>query len=364
MTRAKNKTRQSGWKKLILLINLFAIFFLALTYATPHISVERWGWLSLLSLAYPFTLLANVLFASGWIFFRSWYALLSIIAILAGLSHHQRYIQFFPGGNKKAECEESIRILSYNLKGLTMVPVKGDANYSIRVDSLYNALTDLKEIPDIICLQEAHKGDLIGKRFGLKYSIHGPKSSLWLASRFPILKHGYLDGAAESPSAIWADIETPQGTLRVYNMHLVSNRVTNTAEELIHDMDLKNENTWNKIKFIMGRYRFTTQKRALEALAIRKHMSSCKFPTIIAGDGNDPPVSHTYKVLKEGLQDSFVEKGFGVSTTYESKLPLLRIDYLLATNEILFKDHATYHISYSDHYPVSAGICLTSRSGS
>lgn len=364
MTRAKSKNKAGRLRRVILLINFFFIIILAMTYATPHISAERWGWFSLFALTYPFTLLVNGLFSIGWIFFRSWYAVFSILAILAGLPHHQRYIQIFPVGKSNATCEESIRVLSYNMKGLSMVPVQKNADYSIRIDSVYNALTDLKEYPDIICLQEASKGDLIGKRFGMKHSYHGPKSSLWLLSRYPIEKHGYLDGAELSPSAIWADITTPQGILRVYNMHLVSNRVTNTSEELIQDIDLKNENTWDKIKFIISRYRQTTQKRAKEASDIRKHLASCKHPAIITGDGNDPPLSHTYKILKKGLQDSFVERGFGVSTTYESTLPLLRIDYLLGTNSLTFKDHNTYHISYSDHYPVSAGICLQARSGS
>ena len=364
MTRAKNKNKAGRFKKLMLLINFFFIIILGMTYATHLISVERWGWFSLFALAYPFILLVNGLFSIGWIFFRSWYALFSIIAIVAGMVHHQRYIQVFPPGKPKSICEESIRLLSYNMKGLSLVPVSKDADYRVRIDSVYNALTDLKEFPDIICLQEAPKGDQIGKRFGLKYSFHGPKSSLWLLSRYPIAKHGFLEGAEQSPSAIWADITTPQGTLRVYNMHLVSNRVTKTSEELIQDIDLKNENTWDRIKFIVGRYRKTTQKRAMEAIAIREHLSACKHPAIIAGDGNDPPISHTYKVLKDGLQDSFVEKGFGISTTYESQLPMLRIDYLLGTNSLTFKDHFTHHISYSDHYPVSAGICLQARNGS
>lgn len=363
MTRAKNKSRAGGFKKLMLLINLAFIFVLALTYVTPLISVEQWGWFSLLALTYPFVLLGNTLFALGWTFFRSWLALLSTIAILIGYGYHQRYIQIFPSSNRNT-CDESIRLLTYNTKGLTMVPVKKDAAYDIRIDSVYDILADLKEYPDIICLQETLKGDQIAKRFGMKYSYHGPKSYLWLLSRYPIEKHGYLEGAAESPSVIWADIKTPQGKLRVYNMHLVSNRVTNTAEELIHDIDLQNENTWDKIKFIVGRYRHTTEQRSKEATNLRKHMASCKHAAVIAGDGNDPPISHTYKVLKKGLQDSFVDKGFGLSTTYESTLPLLRIDYVLGSGQIVFKDHTTYHIDYSDHYPVSAGICLREKSGS
>ncbi len=364
MRRAKSKSKAGILKKLVLLSNFFFIFILMLTYVTPLISVERWGWFSLFALAYPFTLLGNAIYALGWIFFRRWYAIFSILAIAVGLPHHQSYIQFFPAGKSKVPCEESIRLLSYNTRGLSMVPVKKEANYSTRIDSVYNALADLKVFPDIICLQEAYKGDLIAKRFGMKHSIHGPKSSLWLLSRYPIEKHGYLAGAEESPSAIWADIRTPQGVMRVYNMHLVSNRVTHTAEELIKDMDLKNESTWEKIKFIVKRYRQTTQKRAKEASTIRKHLASCKHPAIIAGDGNDPPISHTFRVLKDGLQDSFVERGFGLSTTYNSTLPMLRIDYVLGTNDIIFKDHFTYHIEYSDHYPVSTGICLPSVTGS
>lgn len=364
MTRAKSKPKAGRLKKVILIINFFFIFILALTYVTPLVSVEKWGWLSLFALTYPFVLLINVLFAAGWIFFRSWNAVFSIIAILAGLAHHQRYIQLFPSGNSASSCEESIRLLSYNTRGLSLVPVGKDADYTIRIDSMYNALVDLKDFPDIICLQEAYKGDMIAKRFGFAHSYHGPKSSLWILSRFPIQKKGHLEGSESSPSAIWTDIKTPQGMLRVYNMHLVSNRITNTTEELIHDMDLQNENTWERIKFIMRRYRNTTQMRAKEASTIHKHLSECDHAAVIAGDGNDPPISHTYKVLSKGLQDSFVEKGFGISTTYESTLPLLRIDYVFGTKEIIFKDHSTHHISYSDHYPVSAGICLKPKTGS
>ena len=348
----------------MLWINFSLIFLLGLTYATPYISVDHWGWLSLLALAYPFILFANGIFALGWIFFRNWYALFSIVAIVAGMNLHQRYVRIIPSSGNSDACKESIRLLTYNMRGLSMIYVRKDAGIRAKIDSFYNVLTSLKEYPDIICLQEAIKGDLIAKRFGLDYSVHAPKSSLWLLSRYPILKNGQIEGAEESPSTMWADIQTPQGIMRVYNMHLVSNRVTNTTEELIQDMDLQDGNTWHNIRFIVSRYKYTTQKRAKEASTIRKHMESCKYPIVLSGDGNDTPLSHTYKVLKTGLKDSFEEKGLGLSTTYESQLPLLRIDYVLGSQGISFKDHVTHHIRYSDHFPVSTGICIQSRSGS
>jgi endonuclease/exonuclease/phosphatase family metal-dependent hydrolase len=53
-----------------------------------------------------------------------------------------------------------------------------------------------------------------------------------------------------------------------------------------------------------------------------------------------------------------------LSTTYASRLPLLRIDYLLGTSQISFKDHQTYQLNFSDHYPITAGICINKASGS
>ncbi len=364
MTRAKNSPKTGLLKKWILGINGCFIFLLILTYITPFVSVDKWGWLSLLALTYPFIMLVNGLFALAWFFLGSWYSAFSILALLAGFSNHTRYVKLFSFGGGKAPCEESIRVMSYNMRGLSMVPVKKGTGIEGKIDSLYNAIKDLKEFPDILCLQEAARGDLIAKRFGMKHSLHAPKSSLWLLSRYPILKNGVLDGEETSPSCMWVDLKTPQGILRVYNMHLVSNRVTNTTEELIQDMDLKNENTWSNIRFIVSRYKQTTKLRAIEAETLRKHLRDSPYPSIIAGDGNDTPLSNTYHILADGLTDSFKQRGSGLSTTYESKLPLLRIDYLLGTPSIHFKDHYTHHLRYSDHYPVSTGICINSPAGS
>lgn len=340
----------------------FAVLLL-LTYVTPYVRAETWGWFSLLALAYPFTLFVNGLFAMGWIFFRSWYAILSIIAILAGFSNHIRYIKLFTGNPKEAACAESIRLMSYNLKGMSMIPAKSEKDIAGKIDSLYKAIGDLQEFPDILCLQEVSNGKAIAERFGMGHVLHAPRSSLWMLSRFPVIANGQIEGEESSPSAMWADIKTPQGMIRVYNMHLVSNRVTNTTEELIQDMDLKNENTWNSIRFIIGRYRHTTALRAIEAEKVQAHVLQSPYPAVLAGDGNDPPLSNVYHLLSKGLKDSFVDRGTGLSTTYASQLPLLRIDYLLGTQQINFKDHQTYRLNFSDHYPVTAGICVNKPPG-
>ena len=359
MTRARNNSRKGLLTKWILGINLAFIFLLLLTYITPWIRVEKWGWLSLLALTYPFVSIINGLFAAGWLFFRNRYALLSLIALLVGWGHHSKYVHLLPGSEPK--CAEPIQIMTYNMRGLSLVPAKKGASVETKINMLRDTLIGAGETPDILCIQEGTKGDLIAKAFGLKHSLHAPKSSLWLLSKYPVVKQGELDGAETSPSCMWADLKTPQGIIRVYNMHLVSNRVTNTAEELIEDMDLNNENTWQNIRFIVNRYRKTTKLRAQEARTISDHIHSSPHPVVVLGDGNDPPLSNTYHTLTKGLKDSFRKSGSGLSTTYASKVPLLRIDYILGTPEISFTHHITHKLNYSDHYPVSTDICLVTQ---
>lgn len=362
MTRAKNKNKAGRLKKWTLALNLFFVLLLILTYITPYVRVEVWGWLTLLTLAYPFIMLMNGCFAIAWLLNKNWYAAFSLMAIVLGLNVHGRFVKLFSFKSSKETCTESIRVLSYNMRGLSMVPVEKGASTQRRIESLHNALTDEKEYPDIFSIQEGSKGDYIGKEFGLNNIIHGTKSTLWILSRFPIIRQGELQGEEQNPYCIWADIKTSDGILRIYNMHLMSNRVTNTTEELIQDMDFQKENTWNSIRFIVSRYKYTTKKRSKEATTLREHIRKCPYPAIVTGDGNDTPLSHTYHVLSNGLKDSFWERGSGFATTYDSTLPLLRIDYLLGTKEIVFKDHYTHHLTYSDHYPVSSGICIKAKS--
>src|SRR5690606_1783291 len=153
-----------------------------------------------------------------------------------------------------AACEEPIRVVSYNVRGLTLVTPERNADVREKIDTLYDAFSRTPDMPDILCLQEASRAEAFARRFGLRETYHAPRSTLWLFTRYPIRAKGSIDGAESSPSALWADLETPQGMLRVYNIHLVSNRVTNTTQELIDDFDKPGENVWVNFKFIISRY--------------------------------------------------------------------------------------------------------------
>jgi len=337
-----------------------SILLLLLAYMTPYVPVRQWGWLSLLALAYPFLLLANFAFALTWFVIGKWQAWLSLAVLLLGWPVHARYFKLFAWPAGKV-CDAPMTCVSYNVRGFSLVQAEGDM--PVKADTLKRAFARRHVSPDILCLQEAVKADAIGKSFGLKQVYHAPKSTLWLFTRYPIRKKGTIDGAEISPCALWADLETPSGMVRVYNIHLVSNRVTNTTRELLDDIQDRDGNRWGNIKFIVSRYRRTTTERADEATRLREHVAASPYPVVITGDANDTPISNTFRILSNGLHDSFRERGAGLATTYRSLYPLLRIDYALGSPGIRFTRHETPGLSHSDHSPVVARFCLASPEG-
>jgi endonuclease/exonuclease/phosphatase family metal-dependent hydrolase len=71
--------------------------------------------------------------------------------------------------------------------------------------------------------------------------------------------------------------------------------------------------------------------RARQAEILREHIAASPHPVIVCGDFNDTPLSYSYRLMSKGLKDSFMEKGWGLGTTYAGALPALRIDYILCS---------------------------------
>jgi endonuclease/exonuclease/phosphatase family metal-dependent hydrolase len=52
---------------------------------------------------------------------------------------------------------------------------------------------------------------------------------------------------------------------------------------------------------------------------------------IICGDFNDVPNSYTDFTIRNNWNDAFLQKGFGIGSSFISLAPTLRIDYILAS---------------------------------
>ncbi len=211
--------------------------------------------------------------------------------------------------------------------------------------------------PDILCTQETARKfyPRLAEMMGYKYQFNLKKGTVIL-SRYPMEGGGEVPFGKTTNSSLWVDVRIRGRLLRVYNLHLQSNRVTSTTERVIDQAELDKEETWKEINRVLRKVGGATSIRAEQAKRLREHIAACPHPVIICGDFNDTPNSYVYSVISEGMTDTFREKGLGPGTTFAGRLPFLRIDYILTDPGIKTYSCHVPRNGISDHYPVFAQI--------
>lgn len=290
-----------------------------------------------------------------WVSIRQKYFLISLLCLLIGWKLHGRFIQFSVDHKKLASESQHLTCMTYNLRWMHHVPPADQTKLDEKVNNLTSKVKEATSQLDLICLEEGTLGDKIGDQLGLPHTIKADKISIWLLSRHPILQHGTLGAESQRQRfALWADVKVNQDTVRVFALHLQSNKITNEAEELMEEIRFQEKETWVQMNDILTKYRKATAIRSDQARILRTYVEESPYPVIVCGDFNDTPQSNAYQVLSDGLCDSFVHAGKGIGTTYAGHLPALRIDYFLCSPSFKVKSHKVLDWDYSDHYPVIA----------
>jgi endonuclease/exonuclease/phosphatase family metal-dependent hydrolase len=362
---ARVRKNESGIRRfsrnILLAINIFLILLLAVAYLSIYINPATTAFPALFGLAYPYIAAANVAMVIVWILFRKWYALLSALALAAGFGYIHNFIRFT---NQGTEEHHELKLMSYNIRLFNFYEETEKNTHSKMIQLLR------KEDPGILCLQEYFvKGDpaagerklmegLGGRRnthFKLVKSGGASRYGIATVSRYPIIYRGDVVHPGSSSLTIFSDIVVDSDTFRVYNNHLQSFRLRRVEGTLLNE--ITGEEKGGSVNKISGISRSLMQgfaSRALQVDRVRRHMESSPYPVIVAGDFNDTPVSYTYRVMRRGLKDAFVEAGYGAGFTYRGKYPPNRIDYVLYSDEIECTDFDIVKARYSDHYPVIA----------
>ena len=348
-------------RNILLAINIFLILLLAVAYLSIYINPATTAFPALFGLAYPYIAAANVAMVIVWILFRKWYALLSVLALAAGFGYIHNFIRFT---NQGKEEHHELKLMSYNIRLFNFYEETEKNTHSKMIQLLR------KEDPGILCLQEYFvKGDPaagekklmegLGRKrythFKLVRSGGASRYGIATVSRYPIIYRGDVIHPGSSSLTIYSDIVVDTDTFRVYNNHLQSFRLRRVEGTLLNE--ITGEEKGGSVNKISGIYKSLMQgfaSRALQVDRVRRHMESSPYPVIVAGDFNDTPVSYTYRVMRRGLKDAFVEAGYGAGFTYRGKYPPNRIDYVLYSDEIECTDFDIVKARYSDHYPVIA----------
>ena len=344
------------WSKSILVLNVIAIIATLLAYLTPHIDPQKIWIFAFLGLMYPILLLANLGFIVFWAFYDMRFALLSIFTIGAGWNHISSYFAY--NTDKISNNPHDISIISFNIGNAIEAYDKRTAQKEDKQSRMNDFLERFKD-EDIICLQEvgAYASDIINKNFK-KYNIHKFDKGAVILSRHKMIKKGHIEFGTKTNSCLWADIIVGMDTVRVYSLHLQSNKITKDANDVIDHGNLKEEKTWEGIFGIFKKYRYYHKTRSMQAKIVKEHANISPYPVLICGDFNDVPLSFTYDHLSKNLLDAFKTKGAGIGSTFNGRIPFLRIDYILADPALKINKFNVIRENFSDHYPIAALLTL------
>ena len=348
-------------------ITIFVVFCLVLSYLSPFVHPESWGLIPLFGLAYPVIIIFHLFLLISWLFINKKWALALGILVLLGGNLHFRTLTLGFGDNPKGAKE--IKIMSYN----------------VHLFDLYNADPELarknkdkiiqyvvNENPDIVCFQEFYHQDeptdfvtrdtllvlLESKDYHARYKQVLSKRrnfGVSIFSKYEIIKKGdvVFDGGHQTNNfCIYADIVTPDDTIRVYNLHLQSIRLSENDYAVFESDQEENSGFFAVLAKVKAAYPI----RASQTDKVIEHISHSPHPVVVCGDFNDTPMSYTYSQFISSLTDSFRNTSFGIGKTYAGKIPAGRIDYIFHSPELGSQNFTIQEEVLSDHYAISCSV--------
>ncbi len=368
------KTGNSFFYKILLSVNFLAIAALLLSYCATIIDPLSTWYFTMFGLAYPFILLANVLFAILWILLKKWFFLYSLGFILIGYQPLTRTFGFrLATENEALTNSNNIKLMTYNVHSFRTQEELLDTTLTKNFLSLIKS-----EAPDVVGFQEffsRHKG-----KYDFKDSVYNllDFKSYYLSktdsndyeytgvavfSRYPIISHGEIkfETSDGGNKGVWVDIKKNNKIFRVYVVHLASISFQPEDYSFIHGIkkDLNNTKDVVSSKRIIKKLKVAFEKRSTEVRKLKLHFDSCTTPYIVMGDFNDTPASYALAQMTKGLKNAFQEKGAGLARTYNGDFPNFQIDYVLASPAFNVETYKIIKKDYSDHYPVRVNVSLS-----
>lgn len=368
MTQEQAKPKRKSWTNwFVLILNALAIVSLLLAYAACHVSPSAIGYLALFGLAYPFSLLGNMVFVVYWFFKKRQFLWYSLIAMLVGIGHLNDFVQV-SSPDPKSDDEQSLKVMTWNVH---LFNLYDKSNRYRKRNEMFEIIR--KENADIYCFQEFYHTEkenyfttkdslleMLPTKFHHERYTHAIKGNQYFGvaifSKYPILKKGYVPFTSDVNNfCIYVDVRAHGDTVRIYNAHLQSIRFQ-PEDYALMDGNTQQEEIETGGKRIAKRLMIAFDKREEQVERIAESIKDCPYPVVLCGDFNDPPVSYTYETLTDLLDDSFADAGNGIGNTYIGVFPSFRIDYIMHAAKMRAIDYRTLPTKLTDHHPVAATL--------
>lgn len=316
-----------------------------------------------LGLGFPLILITYIIWLIVLLIFGAWKHLLVLLPTLlcAPIMWDTFPVNF---GTPKVDVNaKSFKLLTYNV---------GAFYYEKDATSGIAHIID-EDSFDIVCLQEyiifrAEKDETFKKVLkAYPYSTVGDMSAdshnrVVTFSKYRIVNSGVASKGKGNNKAIYSDVVIGDDTLRIINVHLASNNISNTDKQEIDSLKqgLEVDNVKGKIN--------TLDKKMSNNYIIRERMANdidsviaiTKHKVIVCGDFNDVPVSYVYHKIKgDRLSVANEELGWGYNYTFRESPFFFCLDHVFYQTDAF--DCVHYErpkVEYSDHYPSIAQMSI------
>ena len=358
-------------KGTMLLANIAVAALLVITLCASFINPNDFALPVFSTLIFPFTIALNVFFVIFWLSARKWHFLISLSLLILASKQISNTIPLHFGKTKSEKSEKYITVLSYNtmLFGHLKKHKPNNPNEIIK----HIIETDA----DIVCLQEF----AVSPKVSSEYLTHNDiqrifknypykhveyrqeenwkRSGIATFSKYPIVDKVNISKKTDYGVSIYSDIKVGKDTIRLFNNHLESNRLTERDRHLPIELkqDFNSEKLSGTTKKLSRKLFIGYKRRANQADRIAYEIKDSPYKVLVCGDFNDVPASYTYSTIKGDLTDAFAETGFGLGWTLNLSIYRFRIDYIFYdSNFFSTEDLIIDKVKYSDHYPIHSKI--------
>ena len=231
--------------------------------------------------------------------------------------------------------------------------------------------------PDIACFQEVVAGD---KKKGINYFPDIQKALRFtdylysyslrddfdknhhfgriIFSKLPIINKQAVVNYPNNYNATfqYVDVLANNDTIRVFNVHLQSLKFSKANRTYLDEASLNSDSNITESRSIISKIKTGFIKRSVQANFIKDEINHSPYPVIVCGDFNDVPNSYAYETIGAGLQNAFVEKGWGIARTFSAISPTLRIDNIFADKKFTITQFTRVKKLLSDHFPIIADM--------
>ena len=218
--------------------------------------------------------------------------------------------------------------------------------------------------PYVVLLQEVRRGyaaDLI-RRIGSDYpfrilaATETSNDGSGTFSRLPIIDAQAFQLGEHSNAFQHLRLGVGEREIALFNVHLAS-------------PDVRAREVRGRVPLVRA---FDSRRRDLELDWLIAETERLSIPFVLAGDFNTSDGSRPYRAFSGRWRDAFGERGWGFGHTFPARrtpwsvpfpirFPLIRIDYILSSQELAPSRAWVPRLAGSDHFPVVAELYLTGR---